>query len=98
MSKARIYIPCKTAMQSGKRKQKNWVLEYCPACEKPLDPLMGWTMSSDTPRQVRIEFSSQKEAEAFAKAQNISYEIIQPQSRKIAPKSYGDNFSPDRIR
>ena len=36
MVKAKIYQPAKTAMQSGRGKTKNWVLEYprqqrCPA-------------------------------------------------------------------
>ena len=28
MKKAKIYIPVKTAMQSGRGKQKKWVLEF----------------------------------------------------------------------
>ena len=28
MKKAKIYIPTKTAMQSGRGKTKNWVLEF----------------------------------------------------------------------
>ena len=28
MKKAKIYIPTKTAMQSGKGKQKHWILEF----------------------------------------------------------------------
>ena len=39
--RARIYQPAKTAMQSGVGKTKLWVLEYAPAAERTVDPLMG---------------------------------------------------------
>ena len=38
---ARIYRPAKTAMQSGKAKTKDWVLEFEPASARRSDPLMG---------------------------------------------------------
>ena len=47
----RIYKPAKTAMQSGQRNTKEWVLETEPA-PKEIDPLMGWTSSRDTMQQV----------------------------------------------
>ena len=28
MKKAKIYVPSKTAMQSGRGKTKNWILEF----------------------------------------------------------------------
>jgi hypothetical protein len=46
--RARIYQPARTAMQSGTAKTHQWVLEFTPASEREIDPLMGWTSSSDT--------------------------------------------------
>jgi hypothetical protein len=46
--RARIYQPAKTAMQSGTAKTHQWVLEFAPASAREVDPLMGWTSSSDT--------------------------------------------------
>ena len=51
----RIYKPAKTAMQSGQRNTKEWVLETEPA-PKEIDPLMGWTSSRDTMQQVQLHF------------------------------------------
>jgi hypothetical protein len=45
--RARIYLPARTAMQSGKALTKRWVLAYEPEQPKELEPLMGWTSSAD---------------------------------------------------
>ena len=46
---ARIYSPAKTAMQSGKAKTGHWMLEFDPAAPRRIDPLMGYTSSTDMP-------------------------------------------------
>ncbi|WP_439103629.1 NADH dehydrogenase ubiquinone Fe-S protein 4, partial [Celeribacter marinus] len=46
--RARIYQPARNAMQSGQAKTKEWVLDFAPASARDIDPLMGWTSSSDT--------------------------------------------------
>ena len=38
---ARIYLPTKSAMQSGKGKTEKWVLEFVSQKSK-YNPLMGW--------------------------------------------------------
>ena len=58
--RARIYKPAKNAMQSGKARTKQWVLEYEPESPRTIDPLMGWTSSSDTQSQVRLRFESRE--------------------------------------
>ena len=50
---ARIYKPTKTAMQSGKAKTKDWVLDYDPEVPRTVEPLMGWTSSSDMRQQLK---------------------------------------------
>ncbi|MEN8197347.1 MAG: NADH dehydrogenase ubiquinone Fe-S protein 4, partial [Pseudomonadota bacterium] len=40
--RARIYKPAKTAMQSGRAKADDWVLEFEPEDAMTPDPLMGW--------------------------------------------------------
>ena len=59
----RIFKPAKTAMQSGQRNTKEWVLEPEPA-PKEIDPLMGWTSSRDTMQQVQLHFATLEEAKA----------------------------------
>ncbi len=92
MKKAKIYKPSKTAMQSGLKKFEKWVLEYLS--ERPgINPLMGWQSSKDTYSELKLEFTSKELAVEFAKKNNIDFEIIEPQKRKIIKKSYAENFT-----
>jgi len=96
--RARIYQPAKTAMQSGTAKTTGWVLEFAPDSAREVDPLMGWTSSSDTQAQVKLRFDSRAAAEAYATAKAIAYDVIEPQKRKalIRQRGYGENFATDR--
>ena len=98
MTQARIYRPAKTAMQSGRRKTRKWVLEYEPATGRGRDPLMGWTSADDTLNQIQLHFDSLAEAQAFADRQGLSYVVIEPHAISEKPKSYADNFRYDRVR
>ena len=94
---ARIYQPAKTAMQSGEARTKDWVLEFEPGARKETDPLMGWTSSSDTQAQVRLEFESKDEAIAYATRTGVAYVVVEPKPRRPIKKSYADNFRFGRI-
>ena len=91
MRKAKIYKPAKTAMQSGNRNTKNWLLEF-DTLNAGINPLMGWETSNDTMSEVKLEFSTKEQAINFAKKNNIIYYIVEPQEKKIIKKSYSDNF------
>jgi hypothetical protein len=93
---ARIYRPARNAMQSGKGKSKQWVLVHEPAMPRSIDPLMGYTSSSDMNQQVKLSFETLDEAEAYAKRNGIPYSV-QP-AHEPTPKrvSYPDNFRSDR--
>ena len=95
---ARIYQPARTAMQSGTAKTQTWILEFDPASQREIDPLMGWTSSADTQRQVRLRFETREAAEDYARANGIDYQLIEPQKRRpnIRPGGYGDNFATNR--
>jgi len=91
MSKAIIYIPNKSPMQSGTGKINKWVLEF--KTKNPTkNPLMGWESSSDTLTELKLEFSSKELAINYAKKKKIDFEIIEPKKRKTVIKSYADNF------
>lgn len=96
--RARIYLPAKTAMQSGTAKTTEWVLEFAPASARSVDPLMGWTSSSDTQSQVKLRFESREAAEAYAAAKGIDYDLVEPKVRKpvIRQGGYGENFATGR--
>ena len=91
MKKAKIYIPNKSAMQSGYGKTDKWILEF-ETKDPTTNPLMGWESSSDTLTELKLEFSSKELAINYAKKKKIDYEIIEPKKRKIVKKSYADNF------
>ena len=69
MRKAKIYKPSKTAMQSGTRNTKNWLLEF-DTLDTGVNPLMGWETSQDTMSEVKLEFSSKEEAINYVKKNN----------------------------
>jgi hypothetical protein len=93
---ARIYSPSRTAMQSGKAKTGNWVLEYEPEKPRKIDPLMGYTTSGDMKSQIRLSFDSKEEAVAYAERNGIAYRIEEPKEPKRRQISYSDNFRYDR--
>ena len=91
MKKAKIYIPTKTAMQSGRIKSKKWILEF-ETEENAVYPLMGWESSSDTMSEVKLEFPTKEQAIEYAKKNNIDFTLIDQKKRKLVKKSYSDNF------
>ena len=94
MKKAKIYIPSKTAMQSGRGKSKKWVLKF-QTKENRVNPLMGWESGEDTMKEVILEFSSKDKAVEYAKNNNILYEVVEPKKSDFIIKSYADNFLKD---
>ena len=91
MKKAKIYIPAKTAMQSGKGKQKKWVLEF-DSKDTKINPLMGWESSTDTMSEVVLKFSTKEKAIEYAKKNGITFQIVEPKKKNFVIKSYADNF------
>ena len=90
--RARIYLPPKNAMQSGRAKTHEWILEFVSGTAKRADGLMGWIGGADTQAQVKLTFGSQADAEAYAQKNGIGYDVELPQARRIKPKAYADNF------
>ena len=91
---ARIFRPSKTAMQSGKGKTQEWVLEFEPTDARRSDPLMGWTQTSDTASsQVRLEFDTREDAVRYAEQHGIAFQLIDPKPAKRIIKAYADNFA-----
>lgn len=96
--RARIYRPARTAMSSGMAKTHQWVLEFAQASAREVDPLMGWTSSSDTQAQVKLRFESKEDAVEYARENGIDYDVQDPKERKanIRPGGYGENFATNR--
>jgi len=96
--RARIYQPAKTAMSSGTAKTKNWMLEFAPASSREVDPLMGWTSSSDTQSQVKLSFATKDAALEYAAEHGIDAVVQDPKKRSanIRAGGYGENFATNR--
>ena len=94
MKKAKIYIPTKTAMQSGRGKTKKWILKFETRHGKT-NPLMGWESSNDTMGEVVLKFSTKEKAIEYAKKNNINFELLEPKKTDFIIKSYADNFLKD---
>jgi hypothetical protein len=94
---ARIYKPARTAMQSGKARTKDWLLEHEAASAREIDPLMGWTSSRDTQTQVRLSFETKEAAMAYAERNGLPYVVEEPTEKTVSTKSYADNFRYGRI-
>ncbi len=93
---ARIYLPARSAMQSGQAKEK-WVLEYEPESPRLIEPLMGWTSSTDMRSQVKLSFDNKDEAIAYAERNGIAYRVEEPKPAPRRLTSYSENFLPNRV-
>lgn len=96
---ARIYMPARTAMQSGEANTHQWVLEFLPEASPFVEPLMGWTGSTDTTQQVKLYFETKEEAVAYAEKNMLDFEVIEPGAKMkvIKPKSYASNFAFNKV-
>jgi hypothetical protein len=94
---ARIYKPAETAMQQGKAGARDWVLDYAPQAPRAIEPLMGWTSSTDTRAQIRMRFATLEEAVAYATRQGLPFRIEEPNKTALKPKSYAENFKFGRV-
>jgi hypothetical protein len=90
---ARIFIPARNAMQSGRANTKEWVLQFEPATAKVSDPLMGWTVTGDMNDQVKMLFDTREEAVAYAQRHGIAFEVLTPPAHRKTVKAYADNFA-----
>jgi len=90
---ARIYKPAKTAMQSGKAKTSEWVIDFEPEQPRTVEPLMGWTSSADMRQQVRLRFDSKEEAIAYCERNGIPFQVRAPHETTRRVISYSDNFA-----
>ena len=89
---ANIYQRPKNAMQSGKARTSDWVLDFVPAEAKRPDPLMGWAGSGDTQQQVQLSFPDKDAAVAYAEKYGIDAHVIATPPKRLKIQAYADNF------
>ncbi|KUO54079.1 MAG: ETC complex I subunit [Sphingomonadales bacterium BRH_c42] len=89
---ARIYQRPKNAMQSGKARTQEWVLEFEQSEARRADPLMGWTGSGDTQAQVSLPFPSKEAAQEYAARYGIAARVQATPPKTLKIQAYADNF------
>ncbi len=89
---ARIFQRPKNAMQSGKARTDEWVLEFEQSEARVPDPLMGWTGSGDTQAQVVLTFPTVGEATAYADRYGIPAKVQPTPPKRLKLQAYADNF------
>ena len=89
---ARIFQRSKNAMQSGKARADDWILQFESHTPHRPDPLTGWSGGADTQSQVTIGFPTMDAAVAYAEKNKIPYHVVPPAERKLRIQAYADNF------
>jgi ETC complex I subunit conserved region len=89
---ARIYQRYKNAMQSGKARTDEWVLEFESARPKRPDPLTGWSGGAHPQEQVKLSFPTLDAAKAYAERESVDYHVVPPTPPKLKLQAYADNF------
>ncbi len=93
---AKIYRPSRNLMQSGKGKSNDWVLVFDQENAKEIEPLIGYTSSTDTKSQVRLKFETLEEAKSYAADAGIAFRVEKPHESTVKKVSYSDNFNNNR--
>lgn len=92
MAVARLYQRSKNAMQSGRARAGEWVLDFETLSPRRADPLTGWAGGGDTQAQVRLTFATLDEAKAYAEREGVDYHLVPAAERTLKLQSYADNF------
>ena len=89
---ARIFQRYKNAMQSGRARSHEWVLEHESTRPKRPDPLTGWSGGADTSEQVKLVFPSLEAAKGYAEREGIEYHVVPADTPRLKLQAYADNF------
>ena len=88
-----IYRQSKSAMQSGKKNAKKWLMTLVEESNsRSISAPLSWVASDDTNTQLQFNFSTKEQAIEYAESQGFEYEIRDSFDQVIKPKSYANNF------
>ena len=89
---ARLYQRSRNAMQSGKARVGEWILDFESKARKRPDPLTGWSGGADTKEQVRLTFPTLEAAKAYAEREGVDYHLVPTSEPTLRIQAYADNF------
>jgi hypothetical protein len=87
-----IYRPARSAMTSGRRRTKHWILRFERRRPQYIEPLMGSTADDDPVADVELRFDSLRSAIRYAERQGLSYRV---QSRVMHQQECGGRLMAD---
>ena len=88
-----IYRNPKSAMQSGKKNTKKWLMTLLEENNsRSISSPLSWVGSDDTNTQLQFNFSTKDQAIEFAKSKAYEFEVLDSHDPIIKPKSYANNF------
>uniref|UniRef100_A0A672ZXA5 NADH dehydrogenase [ubiquinone] iron-sulfur protein 4, mitochondrial n=1 Tax=Sphaeramia orbicularis TaxID=375764 RepID=A0A672ZXA5_9TELE len=93
--KVHIFVPAKTAMQSGVNSTKKWKMDF-DTRERWENPLMGWCGWPASKMNIHDVLSLPITYSDVVFLSGWSYEITEKRTSKPRVKSYGANFSWDK--
>ena len=89
---ARLYQRPKNAMQSGRARTGQWLLEVEREEAQLPDPLTGWAGSGATKTQVQLCFPTREAALAYVASQGLTVEVMPLGLATLKLQAYADNF------
>ncbi|MBX4871082.1 ETC complex I subunit [Rhizobium bangladeshense] len=82
---ARIFKRSRSTMTSGNARTTGWRLVFERRKAPFIEPLMGYTGSTDTLPQVELEFATLQSAIRYAERQGLTYIVEHPASKAAVP-------------
>ncbi|MBB3527238.1 NADH dehydrogenase ubiquinone Fe-S protein 4 [Rhizobium sp. BK456] len=82
---ARIFKPSRSTMTSGNARTTGWRLVFEPRKAPFIEPLMGYTGSTDTLPQVALKFPTLQSAIRYAERQGLTYIVERLASKAAVP-------------
>ena len=81
-----IRRPARSVAQAAPR-PRGWVLEFAPSGAPQIDPLMGWTTSTDPYRAIRLSFPDAASAIRFAEGNDWRYIVLEDGARNTGAQN-----------
>lgn len=88
---ARIFRPSRSVTTSGKARPKGWQLAFERRKAPFIEPLMGYTGSTETLTQVELEFPTLRSAIRYAERQGLTYVVQRLMSGAASAGKHGIN-------
>lgn len=90
---AKIIQHSKLANSGAPLKKADWFIEFETHPGSIYnDKVTGWQSSNDMSSELKLKFSSKEAAEEFARSNNIEYEVVEPNHKRLVKRTYAENF------